>query len=80
MRGVCARDAARQDESRRRSKPDTTRHIRHVGVSQGNQRSCETGETASWLITQRSRVQISPRYQGQRPVLEQGTGLLLASC
>jgi hypothetical protein len=32
------------------------------------------------LITQRSRVQIPPRYQGQRPFLEQRKGLLHVVC
>jgi hypothetical protein len=41
----------------------------------------ETSETlVVWLITQRSRVQSRPRYQGQRPFLEQREGLLLVVC
>jgi hypothetical protein len=33
------------------------------------------GTAPGLLITQRSRVQIRPRYQGQRPFLEQGKGV-----
>ena len=41
----------------------------------------ETGETrVVWLITQRSRVQIPPRYQGQRPSFEQEEGLWREIC
>src|SRR5215472_7993579 len=38
------------------------------------------GTAVGLLITQRSRVQIRSRYQGQRPFLEQGKSLLHEVC
>jgi hypothetical protein len=73
---ICKPDTARQRET------GETEPTEREGVSpirrgrRGCERRPETSKTrVVWLITQRSRVQIPPRYQGQRPFLEQRKGL-----
>ena len=65
----------------RRRRPKTTSQRKPVEVKGDDWRRPETWETVVvWLITQRSRVQIPPRYQGQTPSLEQRKGLWAESC
>jgi hypothetical protein len=78
---ICKPDAAKQHETR---EMEPTKRDGICLVLQGHrtrERRFEAGETqVVWLITQRSRVHPSPRYQGQRPFLEQRKGLLHVVC
>ena len=74
---ICKPDAARQ-RGKGETEPterDVTRPVRRG--HRNRERLPETAETrVVWLITQRSRVQIPPPLQRQRPFLEQREGLL----
>jgi hypothetical protein len=64
-----------------RNEPNVVRQARLHGVvgrvQHGSERQAgRVGTALGLLITQRSRVQIPPRYQGRRPFLEQRKGLL----
>jgi hypothetical protein len=78
---ICARDAAGQTEigETRKTRNNLVAHA--CRGQRDDERLFETQETrVVWLITQRSGFKSRPRYQGQRPFLEQRKGLLLASC
>jgi len=78
---TCKPDTPRQLET---GETDPTERDGSCPVRRGHcarERHPETGEThVVWLITQRSRVQIPPRYQGQRPSFEQEEGLWPEVC
>ena len=76
---VCKPDAAGQLETGE-TEPTERDGIRPVRRGhRARDRRPETPETeVLWLITQRSRVEIPPRYQGQRPSSIKGEGVLHA--